>query len=132
MRASRVNRRKCTSIDRDRAPAEIPIWSSALRADSLVSCRSGLCSRYPRFFLNGSAGRFGSNSASPESQAMDSSQKRNRDRKNRQRREDKAVRRKERSEQKLQRRTIPEGVPGTPGELEPRAEPSDPPASSPS
>ena len=62
---------------------------------------------------------------------MDSAQKRNRDRKNRDRRQDKEVRRKERSEQKLQRRTVLEDVPGTPVELEPRTEPSDPPASSP-
>ena len=39
---------------------------------------------------------------------MDSSQKRDRDRKQRQRRQDKEVRRKERAEQKILRRTTPE------------------------
>jgi len=39
---------------------------------------------------------------------VDSSQKRDRDRKQRQRRQDKEVRRKERAEQKILRRTTPE------------------------
>ena len=57
---------------------------------------------------------------------MDTSQKRNRDRKNRERRQEKEARRKERAAQKLQRTAIPEVFPGTPGELQPAPRPSDP------
>jgi len=56
---------------------------------------------------------------------MDSSQKRARDRKRRQRLQDKADRRKDRAEQKLQRQATPEsGSPETPdqGSAEPKVE----------